>query len=144
MWKNCEDFPIGISIPSSPRMGACCDRIARYVMPFGRTFVIALPAVLISRFRRFLPTSSEVEAASCQGVITECKVHDVLKQVGLNKSPGLYGWPYKVYLGLPHMLVPILTEMFNHWFTQGAVTQRYQERDHIAEERWQACLGGFR
>ena len=41
-------------------IGECCDRIARYVMPFGRTFVITLPAVLISRFRSFaaiLPTS---------------------------------------------------------------------------------------
>ena len=31
------------------------------------------------------------EAASCEGVITECKVRDVLKQVGLNKSPGQNG-----------------------------------------------------
>ena len=57
--KKCNGFSVGISIPSSPLMGTCCDRFARYVMPFGRTFVIALPAVLISHFSSFaaiLPT----------------------------------------------------------------------------------------
>ena len=42
------------------QMSACCDQIARCMMPFGRTFMIALPTVLISRFRSFaaiLPTS---------------------------------------------------------------------------------------
>ena len=44
-----------------------------------------------------------------------------VKQVGLNKSPGLDGLPYEVYLRLSHMFVPILTDMFNHWFAQGAI-----------------------
>ena len=74
--KKCEGFPIGISIPSTPRTGACCDRIRRFIMPFGCTIVIALlagkedgtGAALISldqskgfdRFdRRFLVTVSE-------------------------------------------------------------------------------------
>ena len=90
-------------------------------MHFGRTFVIALPAVLISRFRSFaaiLPTSPAsggrgAEAVCCEGVITECKVRDALKQVGLNKSPGLDGLPNEVYLRLPDMFVPILTDVFN-------------------------------
>ena len=54
-------------------------------------------------------------------MITECEVRDALKQAGLNKSPGLDGLPYEVYLRLPHMFVPILTDMFNHWFAQGAI-----------------------
>ena len=54
------------------------------------------------------------------GVVTECEVRDALKQVGLNKLPGLEGLLYEVYLRLPHMFVPILTDMFNHWFAQGA------------------------
>ena len=44
---------------SRPRMGDCCDRLVRFVTPFGRTFGIALPAVLISRsgsFVAILPT----------------------------------------------------------------------------------------
>ena len=53
-------------------------------------------------------------------MITECEVRDALKQVGLNKSP-IDGLPYEVYLRLPHMFVPILTDMFNHWFAQGAI-----------------------
>ena len=61
------------------------------------------------------------EAAGCESMITECEVHDALKQVGLNKSPGLDGLPYKVYLRLLHMFFPILTDMFNHWSTQGAI-----------------------
>ena len=77
------------------RMVACCERIARYVMPFGRTFVIALPAVLISRFRSFVAI--------------------------FNKSPGLDILLDEVYLRLPHMFVPILMDMFNHWFAQGAI-----------------------
>ena len=51
-------------------------------------------------------------------MVTECKVCDAFKQVSLNKSPGLDGLLYEVYLGL---FVPILTDMFNHWFTQGAI-----------------------
>ena len=40
-------------------MGDCCDRLVRFVTPFGRTFGIALPAVLVSRSGSFvavLPT----------------------------------------------------------------------------------------
>ena len=54
-------------------------------------------------------------------MVTECEVRDALKQVGLNKSPGLDGLPYEVYLRMSHMFVPILTDMFNYWFAQGAI-----------------------
>ena len=96
-------------------------------MPFGRTFGIALPAALISRsgsFVAILPTPPRLEvaeAASCEGVVTECEVRDALKQVGFNKSPGLDGLPYEVYFRMSHMFVPILTDVFNHWFAQGAI-----------------------
>ena len=92
-------------------------------MPFGRTFGIALPAAL-REFRSYLadfPRLGAAEVASCEGVVTECEVRDALKQVGLNKSPGLDGLPYEVYLRMSHMFVPILTDMFNHWFAQGAI-----------------------
>ena len=36
--------------------------------------------------------------ASCEGVVTEYEVRDVLKQVDLNKSPGLDGLPYECVL----------------------------------------------
>ena len=75
-------------------------------------------------FRSYLadfPRLGAAEAASCEGVVTECEVRDALKQVGLNKSPGLDGLPYEVYLRMSHMFVPILTDMFNHWFAQGAI-----------------------
>ena len=78
----------------------------------------------LREFRSYLadfPRLGVAEAASCEGVVTECKVRDALKQVGLNKSPGLDGLPYDVYLRMSHMFVPILTDMFNHWFAQGAI-----------------------
>ena len=67
------------------------------------------------------PRLGVADAASCEGVVTECEVHDTLKQVALNKLPGLDGLPYEVYLRMLHMFVPILTDMFNHWFAQGAI-----------------------
>ena len=67
------------------------------------------------------PRVGAVVAASCECVITECEVCNALKQVGLNKWPGPDGLPYEVYLRLPHMFVSILTDMFNHWFAQGAI-----------------------
>ena len=73
----------------------------------------------LQEFRSYLadfPRLGAAEAASCEGVVTECEVRDALKQVGLNKSPGLDGLPYEVYLRMSHMFVPILTDMFNHWF----------------------------
>ena len=78
----------------------------------------------IWEFRSYLADFSYIgvaEAASCEGVVTECEVRDALKLVGLNKSPGLDGLPYEVYLRMSHMFVPILTDMFNHWFAQGAI-----------------------
>ena len=78
----------------------------------------------LREFRSYLadfPRLGVAEVASCEGVVTECEVRDALKQVGLNKSPGLDGLPYEVYLRMSHMFVPILTDMFNHWFAQGAI-----------------------
>ena len=48
-------------------------------------------------FRSYLadfPRLGAAEAASCEGVVTECEVGVALKQVSLNKSPGLDGLPY--------------------------------------------------
>ena len=80
--------------------------------------------LLLREFRSYLaefPRVRVAEAASCEGVVTECEVRDALKRVGLNKSPGLDGLPYEVYLRMSHMFVPILTDVFNHWFAQGAI-----------------------
>ena len=89
-------------------------------MPFGCTFVI-------SRFRSLadiLPTYPALERLKrlvARVWSLNAKSRDALKQVGLNKSPGLDGLPYEVYLRMSHMFVPILTDMFNHCFAQGAI-----------------------
>ena len=67
------------------------------------------------------PHHGVAEAVSCEGGVTECEVRNALKQIGLNKLPGLDGLPYDVYLRMSHIFVPILTDMFNHWFAQGAI-----------------------
>ena len=82
------------------------------------------PNLPLQEFHSYLadfPRLGEAEAAGCEDVVTECEVRDALKKVGLNESPGLDGLPYEVYLRLPHISVPILTDMFNHWFAQGAI-----------------------
>ena len=71
----------------------------------------------LREFRSYLADFQRLgvaEAASCEGVVTECEVRDALKQVGLNKSPGLDALPYELYLRMSHMFVPILTDIFNH------------------------------
>ena len=82
------------------------------------------PDLPVQEFRSYLadfPRLLEAEAASCEGLFTECEIRDALKQVSLKKSPGLDGLPYEVYLRLPHMFVLILTDVFKHWFAQGAI-----------------------
>ena len=50
------------------------------------------PDLQVQEFRNYLadfPRLREAEAASCEGVVTECEVCNALKQVGLKKSSGL-------------------------------------------------------
>ena len=79
-----------------------------------------LPVQEFCSYLADFPCLREAEGASCEGLVTECKVCNALKQVGPNKSSGLDGLPYEVYLRLPHFL-PIPTDVFNHWFAQGAI-----------------------
>ena len=59
--------------------------------------------------------------ASCEEIITDSEIRDALKQVGLNKLPGLDGLPYEVYLKLSLMFVLIPTDAFSNWFPQGEI-----------------------
>ena len=78
-----------------------------------------LPLQKFLRYRADFPYHfQETEATGCEGLVTECEVCDALKQVDLNISLGLDGLSYEVYL---RVFVSILTDMFNHWFTQGAI-----------------------
>ena len=82
------------------------------------------PDLQVQEFHSYLadfPHLREAEVAICKALVTECEVCDALKQVGLNKLPGLDGLPYEVYLRMSHMFVPILTDMLNQWFAQGSI-----------------------
>ena len=97
-------------------------RVVRCAGSFGCSSVIAWPAVLTScsnlaDFSRL----RKAEAANCEGLVTECEVRDELKQVDLNKLPGLDSLPYEEYLRMSHMFVHIVMGVFNHWFAQGAI-----------------------
>ena len=84
-----------------------------------------LPGLTLQVFRSYLADFFRLqlaEAAACEGLVTECEVRDALKQARLNKSPWLDNLPYEVYLRMSHMFVPILTNVFNHWFAQGAIS----------------------
>ena len=87
--------------------------------------------LLLREFRSYLadfPRLGVAEAASCEGVVTECEVRDALKQVGLNKSPGLDGLPYEVYLRMSHMFVPIPGSV-----TKGVITLLKKGGRHVWE-----------
>ena len=60
-------------------------------------------------------------AASYERIVRYCEEHDALKQAGFNKSRGLDSWPSEKYLKLSHKFEHILTDVFNHWFAQGAI-----------------------
>ena len=59
-----------------------------------------LPDLPLQEFRRYLidfPRLPKAEAAAYKGLVTECEVRDVLKQVSLNNSPRLDGLPNEMY-----------------------------------------------
>ena len=63
------------------------------------------------------------EAPCRVGRMRNCKVRDPLKQDGLNKSPGLDGLQYEIYLRLSHMLVSIiLVWAITGYFTKVVIT----------------------
>ena len=98
------------------------SNIAAERVSFYRQFT-RCPDLPVQVFRNYLADFlclREMEPVSCECMVTECEVRDTLKQVGFNKPSGLDDLSYKVFLRLPHKFVPILTDMFNHWFAQGA------------------------
>ena len=114
--KKCKGFPAGKSLDGHMLRSnrEMCDAFrAHFYDRFAHS-----PDIPLQEFCRYLadlPRLRGAEVALCEDVITECEVHDALKRVGLNKSPGQDGLPYEVYLRLPHMFVPILMDVFNHW-----------------------------
>ena len=81
-----------------------------------------------SQFDTYLvdfPRLSAIEAAGCEGRIKEDEIWEALRSVGLDKSPGIDGLPYEVYLRLSHMFVPLLATIYNKWMRQGSIRRRF-------------------
>ena len=86
------------------------------------------PGLSSAQFDTYLadfPRLSATEAAGCEGCIKEEEIRDALKSVGLDKSPGIDGLPYEVYLRLSHMFVPLLATIYNNWMRQGTIPRRF-------------------
>ena len=91
--------------------------------PFGDRFA-RCPDFSDQEFRSYFADFLRLrgaEVANCEDLVTECEVRDVLNSFCHNKSPGLDCLAYKIYLRPPHMFVPILTDVFSHWFAHGAI-----------------------
>ena len=80
-----------------------------------------LPEELWGDYLADFPRLGENEAASCEGIVTEAEVIRALRQVKPGKAPGLDGLPYELYLRQSHLFVPILTGLYNHWFSLGHI-----------------------
>ena len=86
------------------------------------------PGLSSAQFDAYLadfPRLSATEAAGCEGRIKEEEIRDALKSVGLDKSPGIDGLPYEVYLRLSHMFVPLLATTYDNWMRQGTIPGRF-------------------
>ncbi len=86
------------------------------------------PGLNSAQFDTYLadfPRLSATEAAGCEGLIKEEEIRVALKSVGLDKSPGIDGLPYEVYLRLSHMFVPLLATIYNNWMRQGTIPRRF-------------------
>ena len=69
------------------------------------------PGLNSAQFNTYLadfPRLLVTEVAGYEGHIKEDEIREALKLVGLDKSPGIDGLPYEVYLRLLHMFAPLL------------------------------------
>ena len=86
------------------------------------------PGLSSAQFDAYLadfPRLEATEAAGCEGPITEVEIRQALRTVGTDKTPGIDGLPYEVYLRLSHMFVPLLATIYNNWLRQGTIPQRF-------------------
>ena len=120
-----DQYIDSVKYPDGRELQPTCEMRDAFRANFRDRFA-RCPDLPLQEFRSYLADFLHLgaaEVASYESVNTECEVRDALKQVGLNKSPGLDGLPYEVYLRLPHMFVPILTHMFAQGAIPGSVTK---------------------
>ena len=73
------------------------------------------------------------KAASCEGVVTECEFRDALRQVGLNKSPGVDVLPYEVYYsdGYVQPLQVVISDLIGPEQTYAVKRRSIQDNFHL-------------
>ena len=60
-----------------------------------------------------------------EGRITEGKLRQALKTVGLDNSSSIDSLPYEVYLRLSHTYMPLLATINNNWMKQGSIPRPF-------------------
>ena len=73
-----------------------------------------VPAQVFRSYLADFPCLQEAESVSCEDLLIECEVCDVLNQVNINKSLELDVLPKELYLRMLHIFVPVLTDVFSH------------------------------
>lgn len=71
------------------------------------------------------PCLEAAVASRCVGPISESEIWEAMKQVCLDKSPGLGGLRYEVYFRQSPVFVPLLALIFGNWMKQGSIPQRF-------------------
>ena len=103
-------------------------------MNYKRSHLWGVPAVFLETFYQGARTDlcavqladfPRLSAAGCEGRIKEEEIREALKSVGLDKSPGIDGLPYEMYLRLSHMFVPLLATIYDNWMRQGTIPRRF-------------------
>ena len=103
--------------------GGICEEFRSYFQDLF-TREPGLDPVQFDTYLADFPRLEATEAAGCEGRIREDEVREVLRTVGLDKTPGIDGLPYEVYCRLAPIFTPLLTTLFNHWLKQGSIPQR--------------------
>ena len=86
------------------------------------------PGLSSAQFDTYLadfPCLEATESAGCEGHITEAEIREAISNVGTEKTPGIDGLPYELYLRLSPIYVHLLAILYNHWLKQGNIPQRF-------------------
>ena len=84
-----------------------------------------LSSALFDTYHTDFPRLLVAEAAGCESCITEDDIQKAMNSVGSDKSPGIDGLPYEVYLRLSHMFAPLLATIYNNWMRQSSIPRRF-------------------
>lgn len=84
------------------------------------------PRLIPAQFDVYLADFPRLEAAGCEGSVTESEIREALKLVVRNKTQGLDSLPYEKYLRQTPVFVYLLELIYNYWLKHGYIYQRFK------------------